>query len=1029
MSASKESSSPSKRKRKHHDEEVAATKSSKKSRIDQPEQRQNHQNETSTHIAGDVDNVNVAAVQRSSRASRRTKRRMRRASEKAKADSSASDALNSSITERNLKSERKDGSLKAEREHGKESKEARKQRKAERRSEKAAMNASNGNSKMLVEQNQSWEGNPTPDTVSHSWTTSNPSAGRLLDHDPLFVQDENGDRYLVSSNGREVQVLSLETSLIARTHPAPGGKSVVCFAQDASSSYSIIIAYNDGSTAKWEWTNDHKPHRWLKAETGIIAMDSALSGADGSTEIFSIAKVGRQHEIFRLKQSSSLYSTSQQLRSILVVGNCEYLVCYGPSTLIIGRKKNQEATSGDFVFLEIPLSTTGTCIDARVVSSNKKGNNRDSHFSLAIGHENGQIYLYEDLSSLFSINIQRNHDKLPTPRILHWHREDVSSVKFSRDGNYLISVGKETVLVIWQLSTGKKQFLPHLTSEIERIVVAPEGDRYAVQMGDNSIMVLSTSELKPVAHFAGLQTIAAAPPANRTGRPLDRRTTAAALHPTQPQRLLAAVPSSQPRSQHDDTSRPFLQTFDIRHSRHISRQSLTRNNVTDFNLGPERTPIIPPDVVHIAISQDGTWLATVDEWMPPVSDLEHLYTDTNDVEEERQKRREVYLKIWHWDEQDSIWTLSTRIDAPHTRSNGDTLGAGLVLALQSDPVSIGFATIGEDSCVRFWKPKRRRRDTEDVEWRCRWTLQLPKAAVSDVDDAFDDLDIRHGGVEACMAFSDDGSLLAVSLRQSMSTNFVGQQTPMVHFIDTSLGTIATTKSGLAKTQIHALGFLGLHFIAVAQPAAYVWDLVEETLLYKIELSSDSKHHHASPPMLTTNPGDDTFAISTDRKRLEVYRPRQSTCFYKQKFEREIEAVLSGKGMSGFVLIFEDATVRTVSPTGRISSESGALPDGSSKPLALPAPGLSTGDFLESEPASNLDDETSDPFASSSRLLIDSKASATVREEVAEDDRPVVRPEQLASIFDVPHSFAMPPVKDMFQAIVGLFGRKPLQTVQ
>jgi NET1-associated nuclear protein 1 (U3 small nucleolar RNA-associated protein 17) len=45
-------------------------------------------------------------------------------------------------------------------------------------------------------------------------------------------------------------------------------------------------------------------------------------------------------------------------------------------------------------------------------------------------------------------------------------------------------------------------------------------------------------------------------------------------------------------------------------------------------------------------------------------------------------------------------------------------------------------------------------------------------------------------------------------------------------------------------------------------------------------------------------------------------------------------------------------------------------------------------------------------------------------EEGEDDRPVVRPEQLASIFDVGQSFAMPPVADMFSAVVGLYGRKP-----
>jgi NET1-associated nuclear protein 1 (U3 small nucleolar RNA-associated protein 17) len=41
-----------------------------------------------------------------------------------------------------------------------------------------------------------------------------------------------------------------------------------------------------------------------------------------------------------------------------------------------------------------------------------------------------------------------------------------------------------------------------------------------------------------------------------------------------------------------------------------------------------------------------------------------------------------------------------------------------------------------------------------------------------------------------------------------------------------------------------------------------------------------------------------------------------------------------------------------------------------------------------------------------------------------DDRPVVRPEQLASIFDVGTGMALPPVRDMFRSVVDLCARKP-----
>ncbi|KAK2068193.1 hypothetical protein P8C59_002850 [Phyllachora maydis] len=41
-------------------------------------------------------------------------------------------------------------------------------------------------------------------------------------------------------------------------------------------------------------------------------------------------------------------------------------------------------------------------------------------------------------------------------QMLHWHRTCVHSVKWSRDGNYLVSGGEESTLVLWQMDTGPK---------------------------------------------------------------------------------------------------------------------------------------------------------------------------------------------------------------------------------------------------------------------------------------------------------------------------------------------------------------------------------------------------------------------------------------------------------------------------------------------------------------------------------------------------------------------------------------------
>src|SRR5690242_11767197 len=81
-----------------------------------------------------------------------------------------------------------------------------------------------------------------------------------------------------------------------------------------------------------------------------------------------------------------------------------------------------------------------------------------------------------------------------------------STRKLTSVGHYLISGGFETVLVIWQLSTGKQQTLPHLTAAVESIVVSPQGASYAVTLANNSVLVLSTSELEAKTNIVGMQS-------------------------------------------------------------------------------------------------------------------------------------------------------------------------------------------------------------------------------------------------------------------------------------------------------------------------------------------------------------------------------------------------------------------------------------------------------------------------------------------------------------------------------------------
>ncbi|KAI7461174.1 WD40 repeat-like protein [Hortaea werneckii] len=849
------------------------------------------------------------------------------------------------------------------------------------------------------------------------WSLSSPGGGRFIEHDPLFVQHpESGHEFLVSSNGLETQLLSIETSLPVTSCSAPPGRIVRCFAIDPSKDGVVGIAYDDGSVAQWDWTSG-APVQYMDRIRGIPkALQWSAAPSNERANVFALIKDPANGQSVVLKGGKVLYSTQEKLRSLQVLGQSEYILAHGSTTLAIGKRKDGKKGDVDFTWVELPMEKGIACAHARVstaVTTDRRDTKRQMQLSLAVGNTEGQIYLYPDVIPLFA---QKGQASLPSPRVLHWHRSAPSTITFSRDGNYLISGGKETVLVLWQLETGKKQYLPHLTSEIERVVVNGAGDKYAVQMGDNSITVLSTSELKPVANFAGIQ-MALPTSSKKSALFIDEEQprVVATLNPRTGNELLLAVPSTQPKEPTEAAAaRPFLQTFDTRSSRHITRQALARNNVTDFNLGPEGTPIAPPDVEHLAISPDGMWLASVDTWCPPASDMDSsAFADDADVEEERKVRKEAYLKFWHWDAAAELWTLSTRVDSPHARS-GKALGAGEVFQLIANPAGGGFATVGEDDAVKIWRPRTKVRHglpvlaedgSEVVEWVCRRSVDLP--APSDrADSPMEDMVENTSTVGACLAFSQDGSLLAAV--QLFADDFEGDS--LVHFLDASTGEFKASKSGgLATPDTVAIGFLDRYFIGVTSQDITVWDLVTDMIKYRAGLPGPDFE-----PTLAINAANGSFAVARG-KHLVVHKPTDASAVYRARFETFISTILAGKDGRGYTVVFDDATIRSLSST--------------SVPRALPSADVTATEeaveAMDVEPPTSLLLTSAPSSRPSTHTAATQPANDPLRLQAPEDDdRPVVRPEQLASIFDVGQSFAMPPVRDMFDAVVGLFGRKP-----
>lgn len=597
----------------------------------------------------------------------------------------------------------------------------------------------------------------------------------------------------------------------------------------------------------------------------------------------------------------------------------------------------------------------------------------------------------------------------------------------------MISGGDETVLTIWQLATGKQQHLPHLTAAIESIAISPSGTSYGVTLANNSVIVLSTSELSAKTNIVGIQTRRIS--AGKLYRLADPNNSPAYLQPVpmdidplNNNYLTFVTPSSQPRHGGVTRSEPYVQTFDVANQRPVGRQALTRNNATDPNMGPDGRPILEPSVNLLRTSHDGAWLATIDEWTPPASDLSYIEEGIPAFNaEERSLRREVYLKIWRRDEQTTQWVLDARIDAPHFIDG--VSAPARVFDLIADPSGTGFATVGEDRVVRIWKPKTRMRDGVVVRGADRmrglvdWTLSraitLPdKLAVDDTTDAAQETIPRTSR----LAFSADGSVLAAGIPWASD-----EDPGVIHIIDTATGTIQRSLTEIDVTALSGLAILN-HNLIILGSAVVIWDMVLDRLVYSLpnKMPGVRIATHSQMLRLAVNETDGTFAVSSPRlakdkpedtrySKIATKLAVHSTAGPEPLWQCTIpEAVVLGlvakRNASGFVALDSSSNVRSLSPT----AAGLVIPEGVDKPVEE---AMEVGAEEDSEDV----DGEGEPEGVPVDVSFDAEAEL-LRE--AENDKPVVRAEELQGVFEAGMGHAMLPVRELFDKVVALYGRRP-----
>ncbi|KAI1749663.1 WD40-repeat-containing domain protein [Xylaria castorea] len=878
-----------------------------------------------------------------------------------------------------------------------------------------------------------------------TWKVSKPIGGRMLDIDPILTDDE---KHLILAYNTSLQVYSAPESLLLRKiqlslAQIDGRRDQIAAVCPSVISPNLLwVASYGGSIWLIDWTTGDGSEVHITLECDRLHdmfVDSVKIGKDARDVLYVSAKKEEAWHIIaydvrdlKLVGSRTIFSDTSAIENLRVAHLGYTFAAYAERNIILGYQKQEAASSFDDLAYEVVTLNASdeiACLDLQVTSRvhlNRKSQREASDtpvIDIVIGCARGAVLIYNDLlPQIHLLNTPKARHHALQPRKYHWHRKAVHAVKWSRDGNYIISGGSESTLVLWQLDTQKMDFLPHLSATIENIVVSKRGSAYALHLDDNSAIVLSTAEMKPITYISGIQALLTPRPISkddsvkRIGQYTPDRLTSipAAMSPANSSQMLLCVGDGQQLScSGSGPSMPLMQALDITTMQSVSRQALTRTNPTDVNVTSGGHPITEPRVTGMKYSHDGLWLVTTDEWQPPSRDI-------NSLDGSSSERRESYLKFWSVSAENQGLELMTRIDAPHHSGQVES-----VFDLAADPKSDRFATIGGDGFARLWQPTIRQRDGVLIKgkkgrqlysWSCSQAISLYGNETTGDLDAFNESFRGSGAV----AFSEDGSVLVCAAVHEHGT--------IVQVIDTESGRIRNSLNGLIKGSVQGISILSTNLVVLSD-ALMVYDLVLDELRYGVQLRKAKRFDrdaHGPGASVLTHLGTDfqtgRFAVAVSRGKkgsikvcseLAIFTPERCEPEAVQSFPSPITSLVSSISSSGFLVLDSAAQLWSIAESMDTKSLAFAQPLAD---LQLDQEALADEEVSHTQA---LLLEGDDEQASDDEMDID-MIDATDGDTIYPA---VVAPQRLAELFDTAPSFAMPPIEDIFYQVTKMFSTK------
>jgi NET1-associated nuclear protein 1 (U3 small nucleolar RNA-associated protein 17) len=262
-----------------------------------------------------------------------------------------------------------------------------------------------------------------------------------------------------------LQIYSVATSLLVRSLKVTPAE-ITSYALSESKPTQIFAATSTGLITSWDLDTGKRLGRWdMESDIhGIFAIlppggsqdimftQEAITNEAGKRNVINahILRTGAQTSESEVKMA---LKTDKSILSFQVLSSGGIIVVALQGSIMIGKAQSSTLTSlKDLVYIwrEFKVQESITSFHARVapqsgsVTLSKKGSSKVSldSLDLAVGCADGAIVLYDDiLSKLQSIEkAEKSKNNKPEqsdnllPRRLHWHRDGVPSLKWSKDG-------------------------------------------------------------------------------------------------------------------------------------------------------------------------------------------------------------------------------------------------------------------------------------------------------------------------------------------------------------------------------------------------------------------------------------------------------------------------------------------------------------------------------------------------------------------------------------------------------------------